>query len=131
MYVLIRKYVNVRINFLKTILKNIYIWFEEYGALIEMNSDGRMSVDKCLWTEGWWRWDDHDGRQTTTWQPQHYKALHSSSSATMADNNTVAMRLWNNKIYIHARRQHWELSRTWQPSHSNPKHTIPLSWLQA
>jgi hypothetical protein len=48
MYVLIREYVDVRINLksLYTILKNMYILFEKYGASIGMNGDGRTSVDR-------------------------------------------------------------------------------------
>jgi len=76
------KYVDVRINnkkYLYTILKNTYIWFEEYGieyicmqyvqfekynASMGMNGNGWMLVDERLWTEGTeqTKWIELDGR---------------------------------------------------------------------
>jgi hypothetical protein len=80
MYVWIRKYVDVRINFLKnlyTILKNTYIQFEEYGIKYvytqyrqfekydmstRMNDGGWTSVDGRKWTDIY-GWTSMDGRR--------------------------------------------------------------------
>ncbi len=36
-------------------MKNTYIWFEEYGASMGMNSNGRMSMDERGHMDGSWQ----------------------------------------------------------------------------
>lgn len=103
-------------NMTAMVLQNVHELYSNGGW--QHNSHG---ATKCLWVLLRWR--------TATRQPQHCRM--SLNSIAMADDNTTTMALWGDRVCNHVKRKHRELGKTWRPSHSSPKHTIPLSWLRA